>query len=201
MCPSRLRARCGHAPRFGSNPRHHAAAFACSAVAIALVASVLVGCTAVTGGSPAPSVVEVGGGPVRIGSPAPVFRLDDLGGHPVSLGGYAGRPVVVNFWASWCIPCRQEFPMYRQARQTYGAKGLEILSIVYKDSVDAARGFMNTEGATWPALVDPNGSVAQAYGIVGIPDSFFVDRNGIVRAISYGPPPADMLPSYLAKIL
>ena len=91
--------------------------------------------------------------------------------------------------------------MYRQALQSYAARGLEVLGIVFEDSTASARGFMKTEDASWPALVDPGGSVARAYGIIGIPDSFFVDRTGVVRAISYGPPPADVLPSYLAKIL
>lgn len=166
-----------------------------------MAAAVLAACSAGAGASPAGSVIEVGGGPVRIGAPAPAFQLADLSGHPVKLADYAGRPVVVNFWASWCGPCQQEFPMLRQARQQYAAKGLEILGVIYKDSPDAARGFMTKENAAWPALVDTGGSVARAYGILGIPDSFFVDRTGVVRALSYGPPSQADLAQYLGKIL
>lgn len=125
----------------------------------------------------------------------------DLQGATVSLAAYAGRAVIVNFWASWCIPCRQEFPMYRQARDQYGAQGLEVLGIVYQDGPDAARSFMTSHGGNWPALVDPGGQVAKAYRVIGIPTSFFVDRQGVIREISYGPPSADALAAYVRQIL
>lgn len=91
--------------------------------------------------------------------------------------------------------------MYRQARDRYGAQGLEVLGIVYEDGPDAARAFMTSHQGDWPALVDPGGTVAKAYRVIGIPTSFFVDRHGIIRDISYGPPSADGLASYLKQIL
>ena len=157
--------------------------------------------TAGSAGAPAPgSVIVVGAGGLN-GQRAPGFHLVDLEGQAVALSDYAGRPVVVNFWASWCIPCQQEFPMYRQARTAYAAQGLEVLGIIYQDSADSAGKFMAKEGATWPALIDADGAVARAYRVTAIPTTFFVDRHGVIRDTSYGPPPQDALTSYLRQIV
>lgn len=91
--------------------------------------------------------------------------------------------------------------MYRQAREQYAAQGLEVLGIVYNDTADNAGGFMTREGATWPALSDPGGSVARAYRVTAIPTTFFVDRSGIIRDASYGPPPQDALTAYITQII
>ncbi len=152
------------------------------------------------GGAAAGSVIVVGAGGLD-GQPAPRFRLTDLQGQTLSLAAFIGQPLIVNFWASWCIPCQQEFPIYRQARERYAAQGLEVLGIIYEDSAENARRFMAREGATWPALLDPDGSVARAYRVTAIPTSFFVDRQGIVRDASYGPPPEDALAAYIAQIV
>ena len=176
---------------------------------LVLAASLLAGCGSLglpggspgSGGGSAPgSVIVVGAGGLD-GQRAPAFRLVDLQGQTVTLADYAGRPVVINFWASWCIPCQQEFPMYRQARDEYAGQGLEVLGIIYQDSADSAGKFMTKEGATWPALIDPDGAVARAYRVTAIPTTFFVDRHGIIRDASYGPPPQDALTSYLQQIV
>ncbi len=152
------------------------------------------------GSSPGASVIEVTGHGVN--QPAPPFTLKDLQGRTVSLADYRGRPVLVNFWASWCGPCQQEFPQFVAARTAHAAQGLEVLGVIYKDSTDAALRFMKDHGAEWPGLVDPGGSVATAYGVnIGIPVTFFIDRAGIVRAVSYGPPPQEALDADLARIL
>ncbi len=151
-------------------------------------------------GSAQASVIVVGAGGLD-GQPAPAFHLADLQGRTVDLSSFAGRPVIVNFWASWCIPCQQEFPLYRQALGQYAAQGLEVLGIIFNDTPDRARAFMSREGATWPALIDPDGAVARAYRVAAIPTSYFVDRHGVIRAASYGPPPADALASYLRQIV
>jgi cytochrome c biogenesis protein CcmG, thiol:disulfide interchange protein DsbE len=91
--------------------------------------------------------------------------------------------------------------MYRQAREQYAAQGLEVLGIIYEDTADNARRFMAREGAGWPALVDANGSVARAYRVTAIPTTYFVDRGGVIRDASYGPPPQDALTAYIRQIL
>jgi cytochrome c biogenesis protein CcmG/thiol:disulfide interchange protein DsbE len=116
----------------------------------------------------------------QVGSDAPGFALSDLNGRPVRLSDLRGRPVIVNFWASWCGPCVREFPLLRQAIKDHGSDELTVVGIVFNDRSENARDFMAQMGAGWPAAMDPNGAVAQEYGIIGPPESFFVDRNGIV---------------------
>jgi cytochrome c biogenesis protein CcmG/thiol:disulfide interchange protein DsbE len=149
---------------------------------------------------PGSSPIVIGASPLQ-DKPAPEFTLTDVEGHTVRLADYRGRPVIVNFWASWCIPCRAEFALFADARRKQASKGLEILGVIYKDSPDAARSFMAAHDAQWPALIDPNGAVATAYHVIGAPTSYYVDRAGIVRAVSYGPPPSNVLDDQLAKIL
>ncbi len=151
-------------------------------------------------GGPGSSPIVVGRSPL-LDRPAPDFTLRDLDGRPIRLADYRGRPVIVNFWASWCVPCRTEFELFREARAAHAEERLEILAVIYQDSPDAARRFATERDATWPALVDPGGSVAGAYGVLGIPISFYVDRAGFVRAVSYGPPPSNVLDEQLGKIL
>lgn len=143
----------------------------------------------------------IGGSPL-LGRPAPQVALQTDDGLPISLASLRGRPVIVNFWASWCIPCKQEFPLFVAARQQYAAEGLEILGVVYKDTPDAARTFMNAEHAAWPMLIDPSGKVAAAYGVQLVPQSYFVDRAGIVRWVSFGSPlTGQALDDILSRIL
>ena len=111
-----------------------------------------------------------------------------------------GRPVLVNFWASWCIPCREEFPLFKRARQDPANEQLVILGILYQDSEDEALDFMRAQGASWPALEDPGGAVAGAYRVAAPPVTFFIDRAGIVRAVSFGPPPEEVFEQYLDRI-
>ena len=165
-----------------------------------LVALLVAGCGAIAGGGgPRSSPIVLGGGGLD-GQHPPAFRLTDLSGVTVSLSDYAGRPLVINFWASWCIPCQQEFPLYRMARAQYASRGLEVLGIVYQDTADDARRFMAKEDATWPTLLDPFGATARAYRVTAIPTTFFVNRSGVIIAASYGPPPADALADYLRQI-
>ncbi|HVQ23250.1 MAG TPA: TlpA disulfide reductase family protein, partial [Candidatus Saccharimonadia bacterium] len=104
---------------------------------------------------------------------APDFVLQDLDGHPVRLADYRGRPVIVNFWASYCIPCRTEFALLRAARDRYADQRLEILGIVFNDDPASARAYMARASAAWPALIDEGGRTAAAYKVNGPPLSFF----------------------------
>jgi cytochrome c biogenesis protein CcmG, thiol:disulfide interchange protein DsbE len=148
--------------------------------------------------SPAPTII---GGHPLLDAPAPDIALRDIDGHEVRLADYRGRPVIVNFWASWCIPCREEFPILKAARERFAAQGLEVLGVVFDDDPEAARAYMAKAGATWPALVDPGGAVAAAYLVNVPPLSFFVDGAGIVRSIAYGPPPSGSIDDRITAIL
>jgi cytochrome c biogenesis protein CcmG, thiol:disulfide interchange protein DsbE len=147
-----------------------------------------------------PSPTVIGGHPL-LDAPAPNIALRDIDGHEIRLSDYRGRPVIVNFWASWCIPCREEFPLLKEARKRYAAQGLEILGVVFDDDPETARAYMARAGAAWPALVDADGAIAAAYLVNVPPLSFFVDPTGIVRSIAYGPPPSGSIDDRIAAIL
>ena len=137
----------------------------------------------------------------RIGDAAPVFALADLDGNPVSLADLRGRPVIVNFWASWCGPCVDEFPLLRSAVAAHQGDQLAVVGIVFGDRSEAARDFMARMGATWPAAMDPGDAIATRYGIIGPPDTFFIDRDGVVVSRQLGQLRAADLERGLALIL
>jgi cytochrome c biogenesis protein CcmG/thiol:disulfide interchange protein DsbE len=143
--------------------------------------------------APAPGAV--------IGSPAPDFTLTDLAGNAVRLADLRGRPVVVNFWASWCGPCVEEFPLLRAAVDEYRDEGLAVIGIVYQDRSEAAREFMQRNGATWVAAMDPGERVAAAYGILAPPETFFIDRDGTIAARQIGQFTQGSLATQLATII
>jgi cytochrome c biogenesis protein CcmG/thiol:disulfide interchange protein DsbE len=150
--------------------------------------------------APARPRVVIGGSPL-LDQPAPPIELLDLDGRTVRLADYAGRPVIVNFWATWCEPCKVEFPLFRAARQAHARAGLEILGVIHDDGPRAAAEFAAARDARWPLLQDPDDAAYTAYGVVGLPTTFYVDRGGIVRAASFGPPPSGVLDDQLEKIL
>jgi cytochrome c biogenesis protein CcmG/thiol:disulfide interchange protein DsbE len=121
-----------------------------------------------------------------IGSPAPDFALADLDGNPVRLGDLRGRPVIVNFWASYCASCVEEFPLLRTAIAEHRTDGLAVVGVVFQDRSEAARSFMTRMQATWPAAMDTTGEVAQAYGVFAPPESFFIDRDGRIAGRQIG---------------
>lgn len=102
---------------------------------------------------------------------------------------FHGRPVLVNFWASWCVPCRSEFPVFRDGLARHS--DLVVLGVVYQDDPDAARSFATSFGASWASLIDPSGAMAQAYRVVAPPQSYFIDRAGIIRSRQIGEMTAD----------
>jgi cytochrome c biogenesis protein CcmG/thiol:disulfide interchange protein DsbE len=123
-----------------------------------------------------------------IGKPAPSFSLVTLDGKTLTTDQLRGRPYVLNFWASWCIPaCVDEHPVLLQAEQRYG-DGVQIVGVIYNDSPGAARAFLDRYGdGGWPQLTDAGGRLAIDYGVTGPPESYFVDAAGIVRAKQFGP--------------
>jgi cytochrome c biogenesis protein CcmG/thiol:disulfide interchange protein DsbE len=153
-------------------------------VAIALIALLLL---FVPLGSTDPETESkvVGGHPL-FGEPAPEIDLLTLDGDRVSLSELRGRPVLINFWATWCLPCREEFPLMVSAYEQHAADDLEILGVVHDDTVDGARAFAEDMGADWPMLDDADDVAWNDYTGLGMPTSFFVDADGIVRAFSLG---------------
>jgi len=141
------------------------------------------------------------GGLAQIGAEAPRFVLADLDGNPLRLDDLRGRPVIVNFWASWCGPCLDEFAVLAKAAQSHHAERLAVVGIVYRDQSDAAREFMHRMGATWPTAMDPGDIVAGQFGVIGPPDTFFIDRNGVIVGRQIGQLSAADLQRGLDQIL
>jgi cytochrome c biogenesis protein CcmG/thiol:disulfide interchange protein DsbE len=144
---------------------------------------------------------EAPAGIARIGQPAPGFALVDLDGGPLRLQDLHGRPVIVNFWASDCGPCVAEFPLLQSAAAVHQRDGLAVVGIVFRDGFEAAREFIDARGASWPVAMDPGETVATQYGIIGPPDTFFIDRNGIVVGRQIGQLTAADLERGLSQIL
>jgi len=136
-----------------------------------------------------------------IGEEAPDFALADLDGNPVRLDDLRGRPVIVNFWASWCPPCVEEFPLLRDAAERHADQRLAIVGIVYRDNSEAARAFMQQMGAEWPAAMDPGEEVAERYAIFGPPESFFIGSDGVIAGRQIGQLSASALDRQLATII
>jgi cytochrome c biogenesis protein CcmG, thiol:disulfide interchange protein DsbE len=140
-------------------------------------------------------------GPAQIGELAPSFALADLDGHPVRLADLRGRPVIVNFWASWCGPCVDEFPLLLTAAREHAAAGVAVIGIVYRDGAAPARDFMSRMGASWPTALDPGDRVAARYGVIGAPETFFIDRSGVIVGRQIGQLTAADLDRALSQIL
>ncbi len=158
------------------------------------------GGTPPSGGAADPSGITVGGSPL-MGKPAPAFTLTDLDGATVSLADFRGTPVVLNFWASWCVPCRDEFPILVGAYGEHRDDGLAVLGIIRRDSTTSARAFAESQGATWPMLLDPDETTWRDYLGVGVPQTYFIDADGVVRWVSIGPFSAPGLAFGLSRIL
>jgi cytochrome c biogenesis protein CcmG/thiol:disulfide interchange protein DsbE len=111
--------------------------------------------------------------------PAPEFRLPRLDtGKTLDLADLRGRPVVLNFWASWCVPCKDEAPLLERAWQIYRGRGLSVVGVNIQDLEREARRFVAATGTTFPNVRDGDNSTYQAYGLTGVPETFFVDRQG-----------------------
>ena len=183
----------GFAARVGPDLRRMPRSYLLGAAVVPLVLVVTLGAV-LLGRLPAAS-------PTTVGSAAPDFVVADLDGTPIRLAELRGRPVVLNFWASWCGPCVEEFPLLREAAAQHADEGLAIVGIVHDDRSEAARDFMARNGATWPSAMDPGERVASAYGILGPPETYFIGRDGRIAARQFGPLSAASLPEQLATIL
>jgi cytochrome c biogenesis protein CcmG/thiol:disulfide interchange protein DsbE len=119
--------------------------------------------------------------------PARPFTLRLFDGSTLSLEELRGKPVLVNFWASWCGPCIEEAPVLERAAQRYADKGLVLIGIDVWDTEQDARTFLQRYGITYPNGMDPTGAIAIEYGVGGVPESFFIDRNGTLVRKWVGP--------------
>jgi thiol-disulfide isomerase/thioredoxin len=143
------------------------------------------------------------GTPHMLGKVAPGFTLETLDGKKVSLSDYKGRPVLVNFWATWCAPCKIEMPWFEEFQKQYSAQGFEILGMT--DDVDAGKDaiarVVKKTGVTYPILLT-DGKVQKAYGGLDyLPVSFYVDRNGVVVEETAGLGSKDEIEAHIKKAI
>jgi len=111
---------------------------------------------------------------------APGFTLKNLDGKTVSLSQYRGKVVFLNFWASWCPPCRQEMPSMERLNEVFGKKDFVILAVNVEQDIEAVKAFLEDYPYTFPILLDPEAKAQQAYGVYRFPESFLIDKKGNV---------------------
>ena len=148
-----------------------------------------------------PSTVSTAARTYPPGTPAPALRLEGLDGRPVDLAALRGRPVVVNFWATWCEPCVREFPLLRQAASGHRRDRLAVVGVLSGDTPAAARPFVRRFDATWPMALDPNATTATAWGAVGLPHTWFIRPDGTLASHQLGELTQASLDHQLAQIL
>jgi cytochrome c biogenesis protein CcmG/thiol:disulfide interchange protein DsbE len=193
------------APPDESPGRTRRARWILAAIAIVVVLAIGVVTWAVVAGSDdggsSEAVVPAGvrdGGP-RVGDPAPDFTLKTFDGKSVSLSDFAGKPVVLNFWASYCHPCREEFPLFREQLAQHPGRFV-VLGVDTKDIESDGKHFADEQKATWPIAFDASNDVATAYGVGAVPQTFFIKPDGKVGLRYYAQIPDDKWTHALAKI-
>ena len=136
------------------------------------------------------------------GHPAPDFTLRTLDGQAVSLSDFQGQPVIINFWATWCGPCRVEMPHLQEA-YTAHRNDVVILGVnlTERDNPDDVPGFVEEFGLTFPILFDEDGQVANEYKAFGQPASIFVDEAGVVHTVFYGPVNRAFIDARISELL
>lgn len=150
-------------------------------------------------GPPAAQLAALAPAP-RVGSPAPEIGLVDLAGQQVTLGSLRGKVVLVNFWASWCPPCEKEMADLQTLYQEESGRGLVVLGVNEGEEPGRAAEFLSRKGITFPTVLDQGMQVTTRYQVFGLPNSFFIDANGIVRARVVGPFSLDDMRGHLARV-
>ena len=136
-----------------------------------------------------------------VGHAAPDFTLKAVGtGQSLNLAQYRGKPVVLNFWATWCRPCWEEHPVLTETSQMMGSR-VQFVGVVFQDDERKITDFLQQRGWAYPTLVDDRGKTAIAYGVGGVPETFFLNKNGTIVAKYTGPMSGDILQEYIQKAM
>lgn len=136
-----------------------------------------------------------------VGRPAPPFSLRPAGGGPpVSLEGLRGRAVVLNFWATWCRPCFEEHAVLARGARAYGSR-VQFLGVLYEDQETSVLGFLGRLGSAYPSLMDEDGKTAIAFGVYGVPETFFIDARGTIVGKFAGALSSPSLAAHVEKAL
>jgi len=134
-----------------------------------------------------------------LGYLAPDFALPDLEGRRIALSDFWGRPVLLNFWATWCPPCRKEMPDLQRFYEQYGDQ-VVVLGINWAEKPEDVRAFLQRYGVTYPNVLDRQGKAFVLYRLTGLPTSFWIDEEGVLRGVWYGPLKTEEIAANFAKI-
>lgn len=145
--------------------------------------------------------VDNKGAQPAVGHPAPNFEMQLPDGEKVTLNDLKGRPMIVNFWATWCPPCRREMPDLIKAYETHKNEGLVVLEVNSAEAPVQVEAFIEQFGVTAPVVIDARGEVLGVYRTNGLPASFFIDKDGVIQAHWPGFLDANTLDELLGKIL
>ena len=154
--------------------------------------------------TPTPSPTPTPAPAPQVGKPAPDFQLPNLEGQSISLSDFRGKPVMLNFWATWCAYCRYEMPYIQEIYEGWTGKppSVVVLAINTGESSSKARGFLESHGFSFPVLLDTTEAIAQSYSVRGIPTTFFIDEDGIIQEKIIGAfPNKESIEQYLIKII
>jgi len=141
-------------------------------------AAAAVACTVVLASAPA-------------GGPAPNFTLESRDGKPLSLAQYKGQVVMLNFWASWCVPCKQEMPLLDSIQKKYSKLGFTLIGVNVEPDSQAANAVLQKIPVSFPIVYDTESKVSEAYQVSGMPSTVIIDRKGQVRMLHKGYKPGD----------
>ncbi len=148
----------------------------------------------------APASGSHSGSNTLLGGPAPNFQLRDLDGKLHELREYRGEVVLLNFWATWCAPCRLEMPLLDRQSQEFADRGLVILAVNLQETAAQIEDFVNETGILLPILLDTDGAISEAYRIMGYPSSVIVDPSGLIQVIHVGIITEPQLHEYLQQV-
>jgi cytochrome c biogenesis protein CcmG/thiol:disulfide interchange protein DsbE len=137
-----------------------------------------------------------------VGRPAPAFTLQTYGGEPFALEAQRGKVVVVNFWASWCYPaCYEEAPVLERGWQQWRARDVVVVGVDIQDTAEKGRKFIADFGLTFPNAPDEGGRVSIDYGVYGVPETFFIDRQGRIRLKHVGAVTEEVFAATVQRLL
>jgi thiol-disulfide isomerase/thioredoxin len=136
-----------------------------------------------------------------VGRRAPEFKLSSIDGGEVSLAGLQGKPVVVNFFATWCTPCKKELPAFQALSQQYADQGLTFLLVDMQEDPDDVAIFLGELGVSLPTVVDSSGEVGKTYRVRGLPSTFFIGRDGTIKQAQLGELDGRLLETGISKIV
>jgi thiol-disulfide isomerase/thioredoxin len=135
----------------------------------------------------------------KIGSPLPAFELPDLDGKKFNNTDYYGKPLMINFWATWCAPCKLEMPLLQKTAQDHQGQ-LSLIAVNFEESREIVDQFVYLNNIDVPVLLDESGAMANSYGIHAFPVTYFVDKQGIIRSMHIGQLNEELIAAYLKTI-